>query len=135
MNIYVPDELAEQVKEIDEVNVSAVCQKALRAEVARRKEIEKLDKGMEPVEFAAKESHGTTVRFVGRKLAFTGLPLDTTAYLTKNHRIALADNSSENLDVYDSFADMSQAMGESDHEFINEIAEALGEEYVVELDI
>jgi len=33
VNVYIPDDLAEALAERDDLNVSAICQRALRAEV------------------------------------------------------------------------------------------------------
>ena len=38
LTIYVPDELAEEVRQTDALNVSQVCQRALEAEVRKRSE-------------------------------------------------------------------------------------------------
>jgi len=35
INIYLPDDLADQVRQLTDVNVSAVCQQALKNEIAR----------------------------------------------------------------------------------------------------
>jgi hypothetical protein len=36
MNIYLPDDLHERVKAVEDLNVSAICQAALEAELLRR---------------------------------------------------------------------------------------------------
>jgi hypothetical protein len=43
MTIYLPDDLAKQVKKHTDLNVSAVCQGALRRELTHRDELAKLE--------------------------------------------------------------------------------------------
>lgn len=55
MNIYVPDDLAEQVKQVGDLNISAVCQKALRDEVNRISHLPKLP--AKPVQLTIELDH------------------------------------------------------------------------------
>lgn len=130
MTIYLPDDLAATVKQHDDLNVSAVCQEALRAELARREELAKLDKGMERhVVFV--DRLGTDVAFTGKELHSNGY---VTAYLTGRHRLAVYDDRNQTLYEYDSFDDLV-AGGDGESELVAAVAVKLGEKHVVELDI
>ena len=149
MTIYLPDDLAEQVKKHDDLNVSAVCQDALRRELARREQLAGLEKGMERQIVRA---YANTSQIPGmeiplgnhREVAFIGKEIagDITgrqrwrAYLTKRHQIAMWDEEDDGLMVFSSLEDL-QLSGWSDArpDVVAEVAEALGEDYTIELDI
>ena len=95
MTIYLPDDLAETVKEHDDLNVSAVCQDALRRELARREEIAKLDSGMERVVVYVEEPYESDVAFVGKLLHHSDRE-DSAAYLTLTSPGGTASRSTTN---------------------------------------
>lgn len=131
MTIYVPDDLAELVKEHDDLNVSAVCQDALRRELARREELAKLDKGMER-HVMYTEDRGQ-VAFVAKQVFYNDRH-EISAYITRRHRIAVA--TSGELFEWDSFDDfVNDPNWQGTEELTAALAEALGEEHVIELDI
>lgn len=131
MTIYVPDELAELVKEHDDLNVSAVCQDALRRELARREEFAKLDKGMER-HVMYTEDRGQ-VAFVAKQV-FHNDRHEISAYITRRHRIAVS--VSDELYEWDSFEEIaSDPNWAGSPGLVAALAEALGEEHVTELDI
>jgi post-segregation antitoxin (ccd killing protein) len=136
MTIYLPDRLAEEVKEHDDLNVSAVCQLALRRELTRRKELAKLDEGMERV-VVFDDQLGSEVAFVGRELYYNNRPYEVTAYLTRRHRIAIHNHTQQALNQFDSFDDLAADPGwrDGDPMLVAAVAAALGEEHVIELDI
>jgi post-segregation antitoxin (ccd killing protein) len=136
MTVYLPDDLAQMVKEHADLNVSAVCQQALRRELARREEFAKLDKGMKRI-VLYDDAHGADVAFVGRELYWSGRIPEETAYLTQRHRIAVYSHSSQTLYQFDSFDDLASHEGwrDSSPELVAAVAKALGEEHVIELDI
>lgn len=134
MTIYLPDDLAEQVKAESDLNTSAVCQKALRSELGHRSELAKLDVNMERVEHYIGET-GLTVAFYGVLLAADQY---LTVYLTKRHRIAVYDESDHTLVDFDTFDDFDIEMYHRDPQlqmFIAEVGQALGHDSVVELDL
>jgi hypothetical protein len=134
MTIYVPDDLATMVKEHADLNVSAVCQEALRHELARREALAKLGEGMERHEFTIERRNGKVfdamldVAFVGKQVYADG---EVFAYVTKRGRIAIYDDRTQALDDYDEFA----VMGPRNHQVLAAVADALGEKYTLELDI
>lgn len=135
MTIYLPDDLAEMVRVHADLNVSAVCQEALRRELARREELAKLDEGMERVEVYV-EAMGADVAFVGRELYYN-IRSEVTAYLTRRHRIAIYNAALQALYRFDSFDDLAadKAWRDGDPELVAAVAAALGEQHVIELDI
>lgn len=135
MTIYLPDDLAEMVKEHTDLNVSAVCQDALRRELTRREELAKLDKGMERIEVYDGQ-FDAVVAFTGTEL-YSGDRPEETVYLTKRHRIAVYSHEAQALYQYDSFDDLAQLEVYRDGrpEVLAAVAAALGEEHVIELDI
>lgn len=141
MTIYVPDDLAAMVKEHDDLNVSAVCQEALRAELTRRQAQSELGDGMKRHEVYIERrggvdlDEGAEVAFVGRELYFDGR--DLTAYLTKRGRIAIHHDDEQSLYEFDSFADLvSDDVWELSHPaLVSAVAQQLGEKHVIELDI
>ena len=78
ITVYLPDDLAKRVKEHADLNVSAVCQDALRRELARRAELERLDEGMERVKVYIDRLESDAA-FVGRELAYVDRPTELTA--------------------------------------------------------
>ena len=132
MTIYVPEDLAEKVKAHADLNVSAVCQDALRRELVRREELAKLDKGMER-HVIWTEDRGN-VAFAGKQVYYSNRRPEIWAYITRRHRIAVA--TSGELFEWDSFADFADDPNwRGTDELTAALAEALGEEHVIELDI
>jgi hypothetical protein len=130
MTIYVPEDLAEKVKEHADLNVSAVCQDALRRELVRREELAKLDKGMER-HLMYTEDRGQ-VAFVGKQVFYNDR-YEMSAYITRRHRIAVS--VSDELYEWNSFEDIANDPNWAGSPVIAALAEALGEEHVIELDI
>ena len=137
VTVYLPDDLGAQVQQHADLNVSAVTQRALREELQQREAAAKLRAGMERIKVRALETHEGDVAFVGRELAYREQRPESTAYLTKGGKIAVYDNDYQGLFVYDSFAELAGHPGwaHDSSGFVARIGEALGEEYVVELDI
>jgi hypothetical protein len=151
MTIYLPDELGETVKEAESINVSAVCQKALRRELDHRAALANADQGMERIEVEIADpgdgDDRMKVAFVGKWLvrpnehgtrfgddagAFYGLAL------TRRQRIAVYvahvnDRWPPDLIDYDSLDDAEED-GMPDR-LIALAAGALGEDRAIELDI
>ena len=130
MTIYVPEDLAEKVKAHADLNVSAVCQDALRRELVRREELAKLDKGMER-HLMYTEDRGQ-VAFVGKQVFYNDR-YEMSAYITRRHRIAVS--VSDELYEWNSFEDIANDPNWAGSPVIAALAEALGEEHVIELDI
>jgi post-segregation antitoxin (ccd killing protein) len=128
--VYLPDDLGEEVKQLDELNVSAICQEALRRELDRRKQLAELAEGMGRQEVYIDEL-GNKVAFTGRRLYDDG---DRTAYLTGRERIAVYDGFRQELRQYDTFGDLVDGDHE-DTKLVAAVAQALGEDYTIELDI
>jgi hypothetical protein len=133
MTIYIPGALATEIKDkLGDANVSAICQKALRAEIARLEARAALGpKGFERIEVWDSEK-GADVAFRGRKLG-DGWGGGEAAYLTPKDAIAVYDELQQTLEVYDDYREF--AAQDWDPGFIAEVAEAIGEKYVQELDI
>ncbi len=136
MTIYVPEDLAELVKGYDDLNVSAVCQAALRQELARREELATLDKGMKRVEVFV-DRLGSDVAFVGKEVYRSNKLPERYAYITKRHRIAIYDPDAQELYQFDTFDELAddEAWKHNDGELVAAVAAAVGEKHVMELDI
>lgn len=138
MTIYVPDDLADEMKaELGDTNISAICQAALRAELGRRKARAAITaEGFERIE--------TYDPMRERDVAFQGHSIGTDpdsgkeAYLTPKGNIAVVGEgevSDDNLlGIYAGFGQFASA-GHA-YDFVSEVAAALGEEApVMEMDI
>lgn len=136
MTIYLPEDLAEMVKQYSDLNVSAVCQEALRGELARREEMAKLDKGMER-QVVYLDRLGGEVAFTGKELYYSGRAPEQWVYLTRRHRIAIYNGDAQALYEFDSFDDLASEPGwrDGEPELMVAVADALGEKHLVELDI
>lgn len=134
MTIYVPDELAAEVKaELSDQNISAICQAALRNELNRvRARAEIGAEGFERVQLYDSQ-RGRNVAFEGRLL---GSNEDDTlsAYLTPKGAIAVYFDPDQEFRVYDTY---EKFIDEENHDtdLLFVVAEALAEEYAEELDI
>lgn len=132
MTIYIPDALAAEIKDkLGDANVSAICQNALRAEIARKEARAALGpEHFERIEVWDSEK-GADVAFRGRKLG--DWDSGEAAYLTPKDAIAVYDEIQQTLDVYDDYREF--AAQDWDPGFIAQVAETIGEKYVQELDI
>jgi hypothetical protein len=130
MTIYLPDDLAEEVKKHADMNVSAICQDALRHELGRLDQVGKLDEGMQRIVI---DLGAGPAAFTGRQLPSEhGVDLDV--YLTGRRRIAIYDADKLQLDQFDTFDEFAEAYGGLP-DLVGDIAAHLGESYIVELDI
>jgi hypothetical protein len=141
MTVYVPDELAAEVKaELGDANISAICQDALRAELDRvraRAAIGAEGFGRVEVYDGKKERD---IAFQGRRIA-NSFTTDQEAYLTPKGTIVIIDGHDDTVATFD---DWDELTAEPDgyvierwpaEDLMAEIAAALGEKYVEELDI
>jgi post-segregation antitoxin (ccd killing protein) len=145
VQIYLPDELGEQVKAKEELNVSAICQTALAAELDRLDRLAGLSEGFEDVEVETMDegNYGPTVVFTGRLLATRewGPDRTTDVYLTGRKRIAIVrkDGFGDNVDDFDSIDDAIDDANADDAKYVemllSEAAAELGEHRPVRLDI
>ena len=132
MTIYLPDDLADLVKAHDDLNVSAVCQDALRRELSRREHLAALGKGMERIELYLGEDGDQHVAFTGKEV-YCDDEQAVMAYVTRRHRIAVFFAPHGELTQYDTFADLADDV--HDAELLTSVAAALGVDHVIELDI
>jgi len=135
MNIYVPDNLATEVRdELGDANVSGICQDALKAELKRARTRAKIGaEGFERVEvYDSQYGNGRDVAFQGREIGYASY-LDQTAYLTPKGSIAVYSRKREELSVYGDFEDF--AAGGHPDRLVGSVAVALGEKWIAELDI
>ena len=135
MTIYVPDDLAAEVKDkLGDTNVSAVCQAALRDELSRQKaRAELTEEGFKRVEvFLDEQAGGDYLAFQGREIGYSEHK-DQTAYLTPKGAIAVYSSDDQRLHVYEGY----NAFLDSNppNELAEGVAESLGEKYVKVLDI
>ncbi len=134
-SIYLPDDLRQRVKAVGGINVSAVCQAALDAEVRRRQALAHLDDGMEPV--VVRTAYGP-VTFVGR-LLFAGVWIDdeVRTWLTRRHRLAVhwASDAGGVLDDFDDLDALAAEWGGLMPAMVSAVADALGRRHALELDI
>jgi hypothetical protein len=133
MTIYVPDELAAEIKDkLGDANVSAICQDALRAEIARKEARAALGpKDFERIEVYDSEK-GADVAFRGRKVG-RDWDFEAVAYLTPKGAIAVYEEKPQTLYVYGDYRALAAENWSPG--FIAQVAEATGEKYVEELDI
>lgn len=134
MNIYLPDELAAEVKaELGEANISGIAQNAFRAELARVRGLSQAVDlgGFQRVEAVDADEH---VSFQGRRIGSAG---GVTAYLTPKGNIAVVDKGESMLYVYEDYEILAAEWGDAGRaqEMVAGVARALGEKHVRELDI
>jgi len=124
--IYLPEALAAEVRAtLTDMNISAVCQAALRARLA----LKRIDGYQRVVLYDGKREHD--IAFQGHKI---GSSEKGDAWLTPKGVIAVYDHREQELrtyDEYDAFADDERI----DNWLRADVADALGEKYVKELDI
>jgi post-segregation antitoxin (ccd killing protein) len=134
MTIYVPDGLAAEIKDkLGDSDVSAICQNALRAEIARQEARAAIGaEGFERIE-VYDSRRGAEVAFRGRRIA-ADWDTDAVAYLTPKDAIAVYDEVRQDFYVYDDYREFA-AEADWSPGFIALVAEAIGEKYVEELDI
>lgn len=142
MNISVPDELAEQVRALD-LPISAVCQKALRNAV------DNASRSTELITVETGEDYNITKGFHGRWLIIADPDktrtaedgYDAGAYwgvaVTAKNRIAVYtahcnEGFAAQLDDFDTLEDAKDELPE---DIYAEAAAALGEDYVIMMDI
>ena len=132
VTIYLPDALAAEVKAgLTDTNISAVCQAALRIELEREKAMEKIDADgyQRVVLYDGKREHD--IAFQGRKI---GGSQKADAWLTPKGTIAVYDHREQELYTYDEYGAFADDEG-VDERLRADVADALGEKYVEELDI
>lgn len=131
VTIYLPDPLAAEVKNaLGDTNISAVCQAALRAELEREKAMDKIDADgyQRVVLYDGKREHD--IAFQGRKISSQ----KADAWLTPKGTIAVYDHREQELYTYDEYGAFADDEG-VDARLRADVADALGEKYVEELDI
>ena len=141
MSVYLPDELAAEVKdELGETNISGICQDALRAELERTRARAKVTgEGFDRVEVYDGRRE-RDVAFEGREIA-NSYTTDQAAYLTPKDAIVITDAADDSVSIFDDWDALdnlrAQAIGGSGYaeDLIQQIADALGEKYVEDLDI
>lgn len=139
--ISLPDDLADELDKHDNLNVSGICQEALRHELGRRRERARLDASdFEDVMLEVeREGWPMLVRFVGKEICFRhldedGLPL-ATVYLTKRGRIAIVVEGRHGNTLRDYDHLDAAASDGLDPDWLANIALNLGEHRPLELDI
>lgn len=135
MTIYVPDELADEVKKtLGDANLSQICQAALKAELkaeANRAKARAKDFGDELELVVLYDSErGHKVKFEGRVIGYVDAG-DQTAYLTLKECIAVYSGTSQRLGIYGDWDDFVEH--ELDPDLTTQVADALGEEYIEDL--
>ncbi len=133
MTIYMPDDLAAEVKaELSDTNLSAICQEALRTELARvRAQAQIAAQGFERVEVYDVQ-RDENVAFKGRQIG-RSYSFDLEAWLTPKGAIAVYDARYERLYVYEDYAAFAASSPPSD--LGADVASVFGQRYVRELDI
>jgi hypothetical protein len=137
MTVYVPDELAAEVKaELGDANISAICQAALRGELDRRKARAGIGAEAERIELWDGD-RGRKVAFRGRRVT-GGSDLDI--YVTPKGGVVVSMPAaiSGGLDIYEDFEEFTASLDmerDGSSALAAEVADALGEEYTQELDI
>lgn len=138
--ISLPDDLADELDKRDNLNVSGVCQEALRRELERRRELDRL--GAADFEDVVLEIDGEAgpmlVSFAGKEVCERHLDADetvATVYLTRRRRIAIvvAGRYGNTLRHYDDLDAAGSDGVESD--WLANIALNLGEHRPLVLDI
>jgi len=132
MTIYLPDDLAGEVRAEDGINISATCQDALREELRRRRAMAAAiaEGGFERVEVY--DGQGDRYKaFQGRLIATD--PDLGQAYLTPTGVIAVYSTGEERLDIYEDYDEFDRDWQGQDLQI--DVARALGLKIIDELDI
>jgi hypothetical protein len=137
MTIYLPDDLAAEVRdELGDANISAICQAALRAELARVQA--RLEVGQEAGRIELWDADR------GHKVAFRGYRVtggsDLDIYVTPKGGVVVSVPAaiSGGLEIYEDFGEFVASLDmerDGSSALAAEVADALGEEYTEELDI
>ena len=140
ITIYLPDEIGKWAKEND-LGLSRMLREAVEDEKRRRDARAAVtSEGFGRVE-VWDDTRDRKVAFEGREIGREdfGTDGDVTAYLTPKDAIAVySDIGPGRLDVYDEFAAFAEDVQENwrgGRDLLAQVADALGEEYVEELDI
>jgi post-segregation antitoxin (ccd killing protein) len=135
--IYLPDELAEKMKAANILNVSSICQTALKIELKRLKRLAQLEKDFHDVQVATDNADGSyrgTVEFIGKLLVSDDN--DTDVYFTGRHRLALVGPWNQGDRVLRDYDTWQDAIAEGEDEMLlSRASEELGVPRVVRLDI
>ena len=133
MTIYIPDDLAAEVKDkLGGTNISAVCQRALWDELARAEARARITaEGFKRIEVYDGDKD-RDVAFQGREIGHSDSP-EERAYLTPKHAIAVYAAAEKHLYVFPDFDEL--AMTVTPEDLVAQVARALSEKYVEELDI
>jgi hypothetical protein len=132
ITIYLPDEIGKWAKEQD-LGLSRMLRDAVEDEKRRRDARAAVtSEGFERVE-VWDGRRGRALAFQGRRIGRSYDREMLEAWLTPKEAIAVYDGDAEELHVCDSYSEFATPDWPSD--LVAEVAEALGEKYVEELDI
>ncbi len=134
MTIYLPEDLAEEVRAEDGINISATCQDALREELRRRKAMA-VAMTMNEGEFERVE---VWVAAEMRYKAFGGRLIATDpdfgqVYLTPKGLIAVYSPKNQDLEIFNDYDELDGTY--EGPEFQANVARALGVKVIDELDL
>jgi hypothetical protein len=142
MTVYIPDDLAAEIKdELGDANISAICQQALRGELARTRAWAKISGGgferIRAMDYR-EDPDGHGVAFQGQEVG-THPDHSKSVYVTPKGALVVAgdahDGADELLAVYRTLGDFADD-GLMPYSVVTQVAQALGEEPPVEeLDI
>lgn len=130
ITVYLPDELGKWAKESG-LGLSRMLRDAVEDEKARREAYAKVAAEGFSRHEVYDSRRGRDVAFQGREIGYSEYR-ERTAYLTPKEAIAVYLADREELWVYDTFSEFAE--GDPD-DLVAQVAEALGEKYVEELDI
>ena len=133
MNIYLPDDLAAEVSEkLDGARISVICQDALRAEITRKEALGTPGPGdLKHIEIYEGDTD-QEIAFLGRHIA-TSYISDEDAYLTRGGQIVIYVAGMQRLWLFSEYSDLDPDAWPAD--LMEQIAEALGEKCIKEVDI
>jgi hypothetical protein len=135
ITVYLPDDLGKWAKE-HELGLSRMLREAVEEEKKRHDARAKItEEGFERVE-AYDGERDREVAFQGRQIGYAD-HWDQTAYLTPKNAIAVYSAERQELWIYDDYQEFLGNPDEPNHpdEMTAQVAAALGEKYVEELDI
>jgi hypothetical protein len=142
MTVYIPDDLAAEIKdELSDANISAICQEALRGELARTRAWGKISEGgfkrIRAMDYREDED-GHGVAFQGQEVG-TNPDRLISVYVTPKGALVVYGRGAYALDellaVYRTLGDFAEEWGQP-YSLVTQVAQALGEEPPVEeLDI